>query len=143
MTLLHMCKVIPAKRGKQTIVTTLVMSLLFCLCRGWEYVRGSMHELKTDPPGLFGSCTSKLPLEKPPTLCCSHFSASRGVRVQLTGQCSSFVQLHVPKVILGTLSWYRFCCLQVNWVICHLISHRPCIGTARTATFWSKLAHMG
>ena len=30
----------------------------------------------------------------------------KGVRVQLTGKCSSFVQLHVSNFILSTLHWY-------------------------------------
>ena len=123
-------------------------AILWCHCHytyveGWEYIRGSTHELEADHLGLFGRCTSKLPLEKPLTLCHSYFGAPQGVRVQLTGKCSSFVQLHVPKAILGTLSWYQFSCLQVNWVVHHLISHGPCIGVAWTTTFWSELVHAG
>ena len=92
------------------------MSLSFCLCRGLGVYKGEHTQAGGWLSGSFGSCTSTLPLEKPPTLCCSYFSASWGVRVQLTGNCSSFVWLHVPKIILGTLSRYQFSCLQVNWV---------------------------
>ena len=130
------------EEGSRQLWHHLVMSLSFCLCRGLGVYKGEHTWAGGWSPGSFGSCTSKLPLEKPPTLCCSYFGASWGVWVQLTGRCSSFVQLYVPKVIPGTLSWYWFSCLQVNQVVC-LISHRPCIRVTWTATFWSELAHAG
>ena len=70
MTLLHMHEVFPARKGKQMIMT----SFSWCHCHyayveGWEYIRGSAHELKAIV-WVFGNCTLKLPCEKPPTLCC-------------------------------------------------------------------------
>ena len=94
------------EEGSRWLWCHLVMSLSFCLCRGLGVYKGEHAWARGWLSGSFGSCTSKLPLEKLLTLCCGYFSASQGVRVQLTGKCSSFVQLHVPKVILGTLSWF-------------------------------------
>ena len=133
----------PLEEGSRWSWHYLVISLLFCLHRGFGVYKGECTQAGGCSSGSFGSCASKLPLEKPLVLCCSYFGASQGVRVQLTGKCSSFVQLHVPKVILGTLSWYWFSYFQVNWVVHHLISHGPCIRAAWTTTFWSKLAHVG
>ena len=93
----------PPEEGSRWLWCHLVMSLIFCLCRQWGVYKGQHAQAGGWLSGSFGSCTSILPLEKPPTLCPGYFGTSWGVRVQLTGKCSSFVQLHVPKVILGTL----------------------------------------
>ena len=128
----------PPEDGNRWSWHHLETSLSFCLHRGLGVYKGECTWAGGWLSGSFGSCTSKWPLEKPPTLCGGYFGASQGVRVQLTGKCSSFVQLHVPKIILGTLNWCWFSCLQVNWVVCHLISLGSCIGVAQIATFWVK-----
>ena len=133
----------PPEEGSRWSWCHLVMSLSFCLCRGLGVYKGECAQAGGWSSGSFGSCTSKLPLEKPPTLCFGYLGASWGVRVQLTGKCSSFVQLHVPKVILGNLSWCQFSCLQVNWVVFHLTSHGPCIGAAQIATFLERIGTCG
>ena len=85
----------------------LVMFLLLWLCKGLEvYIRGVCTSsrliiwviLAAVPPSYLlkshqPSVTATLvPLEE--------------CKYNLAGKCSSFVQLHVPQVILGTLSWF-------------------------------------
>ena len=101
MTILHMHKVFPLEEGSRWSWHHLVVSLSFSLCRGLGVYKGECAWAGGWLFGSFGSCTSNLPLEKPLILCHSYFSASQGVRVQLTGKCSSFVLLHVPHGYLG------------------------------------------
>ena len=93
----------PLEEGSRWLWHHLVISLSFCLCRGLGVYKGECAWAGGWLSESFGSCTSKFPLEKPLTLCHGYFNASSGVKVQLTGKCFSFVQLHVSKVILGTL----------------------------------------
>ena len=71
------------QKGEQMNMTSFNdITAITLYVEGWEYIIGSTHELKAII-WVFGSCTPKLPCEKPPTLCCIYFSASHGVRVHL------------------------------------------------------------
>ena len=81
--------------------------------------------------------------KEPQTLCCSYLGAPRGVKLQPYREVF-FIYLTISvQGYLGYPELVCFSCLQVNWVAHHPMSLRPSIRVARTAIFWSKLAHIG
>ena len=111
-----------------------VLAWLYCACAGFllpeEGSRWLWHHLVTSHLCHYayieswgyirGACTNSrliicvfLAAVHPSYLLRSHWPSVMATSVpldeweyNLTGKCSSFVQLHVPKVILGTLSWF-------------------------------------
>ena len=65
---------------------------------------------------VFGCCTFELPFEEPPTLCCSYFGASWGVRVHLYRKVFFICLTACAQGYLGDFELFWHSCSQVNWV---------------------------
>ena len=110
----------PLEEGSRQLWHHLVMSRSFCLCRGLGVYKGECAQAEGWSSGSFGSCTSKLPLEKPLTLCCGYLA----------------VVMSLGRVVLFYGRWY--------------LGEGLSLGKVRDATFtltgagtWvSKLAHL-
>ena len=92
---------------------------------------------------VLGCCTFELPFEEPPTLCCSYFSASWGVRIHLYRKVLFICLTACVQGYLGDLELVQLSCLQVNQVAHHFMSSIPCIRVARTTAFQKELAQAG
>ena len=102
---MHVHKVFLARGGKQMIMTChLMMSLPLCLCRGLGVYKGKHTQALRLLSGFLAAVhLSYLVRSHQPSVVATSVPLMEWEYI-FTGKCYLFVQLHVPKVILGTLS---------------------------------------